>query len=327
MTGITRRYDSRSAAVCAVDLVVADGEIVAILGPSGCGKSTLLRLIAGLERADEGEIIIGGRRVNEIEPRDRDVAMVFQSYALYPHMTAFENVATPLRLRGIHNIADRVAAAAGRLGITGILDRTPRQLSGGERQRVALARALVREPLVFLLDEPLSNLDALLRECARSELKALFRQLRGTVVYVTHDQTEAMTLADRVAVMRAGRIEQVGAPEEIYRQPGTRFVAEFVGSPRMNLVDTDQGSVGVRPEDVDLGLDGEEAEVVLRESMGAHDLLTVRRGDRELRAHVRAGSALGTMVRVRIDPTRVHAFDVVGKRCAVTPAHRAALFP
>ena len=222
-----------------VSLAVADGEMLVILGPSGCGKSTLLRLIAGLERIDAGEIRIGGRRVNELEPMDRDVAMVFQNYALYPHMSVFDNMAYGLRNRRVPKpeIDRRVREAAAILGLADLLARKPRQLSGGQRQRVAMGRCIVREPLAFLFDEPLSNLDALLRGQMRLELKQLQRRLATTGVFVTHDQVEAMTLGDRMAVLNAGRVEQVGAPLEVYRRPATRFVAGFLGSPAMNLVE------------------------------------------------------------------------------------------
>jgi ABC-type sugar transport system ATPase subunit len=306
-----------------VSLDVADGEVVTVLGPSGCGKSTLLRLIAGLDRPDTGEIHIGGRSVDRLEPKDRDVAMVFQSYALYPHMTVYDNIAVALRLRRVPaaEVRSRVDAAARSLGIGHHLERRPRELSGGERQRVALARALVREPRVFLLDEPLSNLDALLREHARAELKALFRRTAATVVYVTHDQVEALTLSDRVAVMRAGRLEQVGTPAEIYERPATVFVAGFVGSPRMNLVaggllgEEEATTIGIRPEDVSLMADGTlEMEVVLREPLGRDHLLLLRRGTLELRALVPPGGAEGGSVRVARDPRRWHRFDASGRR-------------
>jgi len=236
--GLVKRFGS-TVAVDGVSLAVADGEVVALLGPSGCGKSTLLRLIAGLEAPDAGRVLVDGHDVTALAPAERDVAMVFQSYALYPHMTVEGNVAVPLRLRkvGGDEVRRRVAETAELLGIGHLLQRRPRQLSGGQRQRVALARAIVRQPRLFLLDEPLSNLDALLRERTRRELKLLFARLGTTVVYVTHDQAEAMTLAQRVAVLRDGRIEQVGPPQEIYRRPASRFVAGFVGSPGMNLLE------------------------------------------------------------------------------------------
>jgi multiple sugar transport system ATP-binding protein len=319
LSGLVRSYDGRARAVDGVSLDVADGEVLAVLGPSGCGKSTLLRLVAGLERPDAGEVFIGGRRMNDVEPRDRDVAMVFQSYALYPHLTAFENIAVPLRLRGAAGVRERVEAAAARLGLSGLLGRMPKDLSGGERQRVALARALVREPKAFLLDEPLSNLDAQLRERARAELKALFKQARATAIYVTHDQAEAMALSDRVAVMRAGRLEQVAAPEELYARPATVFVAGFVGTPRMNLLPGSvlgggAHTVGIRPEDVRVGEGPLEMSVVLREPLGAQAILTLRGGDLELRALVSPSAPVSGAVRVAIDPAKAHFFDQEGRR-------------
>ncbi|MBI2901441.1 MAG: ABC transporter ATP-binding protein, partial [Planctomycetes bacterium] len=305
--------------VCAMDLEVVDGELLVLVGPSGCGKTTTLRIIAGLEDPTEGEVWIGGRMVNGVAPKDRDVAVVFQSYALYPHMTVFDNIAAALRLRGTgrEEIRARVEKTAGNLGIAGHLRRFPRELSGGERQRVALARALVRQPRLFLLDEPLSNLDAQLRERARGELKALFKQLRATVVYVTHDQTEAMSLSDRVAVMREGTVEQVGTPEEIYGRPATVFVAGFVGSPRMNLFRRGEETVGIRPEDVRIADDGEiEMSVRLVEPLGPQRLLTLAGGGLELRALVPAGEPARPAVRVRLDPARLHRFGPEGRRVA-----------
>ena len=221
-----------------VDLEIADGEFVVFVGPSGCGKSTLLRTIAGLEEITEGEIAIGGRRVNDLSPSDRGIAMVFQSYALYPHMTVRENMAFGLKLAKTDKaeIDRRVTAAAETLNITDYLDRKPKALSGGQRQRVAIGRAIVREPQVFLFDEPLSNLDAALRVRMRYEFASLHERLKTTMIYVTHDQIEAMTLADRIVVLSAGRIEQVGAPMELYEHPKNLFVAEFIGSPKMNLI-------------------------------------------------------------------------------------------
>jgi ABC-type sugar transport system ATPase subunit len=312
---VTKSFGRETPAVRDVSLAVPDGEILTVLGPSGCGKSTLLRLVAGLEKADSGDISIGGRRVNDLEPKDRDIAMVFQSYALYPHMTVFDNIAASLKLRGVprDEIRSRVEESAGKLGIQSHLRRYPRELSGGERQRVALARTLVRKPHVFLLDEPLSNLDAQLRERTRGELKSLFKQLRATVVYVTHDQVEATTLSDRVAVMREGRIEQLGTPDEIYRRPATRFVAEFVGSPSINIVPEKDQCMAVRPEDVVLDPAGpHELQVVLRESLGAQQLLTLKSESMQLRALVPAAWAPVDRVRVRFEV--VHRFDREGRR-------------
>jgi sn-glycerol 3-phosphate transport system ATP-binding protein len=233
---------------------VADGEFVVIVGPSGCGKSTLLRMVAGLERISSGEISIGGRVVNELEPKDRDIAMVFQNYALYPHMSVRQNVAYGLKIRRMATpeIEARVKRAAEILELGPFLDRKPRELSGGQRQRVAMGRAIVREPAAFLFDEPLSNLDAKLRVQMRAELQALHRRLATTSLFVTHDQVEAMTLAQRMIVMNAGRAEQIGAPLEVYARPATTFVAGFIGSPPMNLIASKRSGedvlLGVRPE-------------------------------------------------------------------------------
>jgi multiple sugar transport system ATP-binding protein len=222
-----------------VDVGIADGEFVVLVGPSGCGKSTLLRMIAGLEHISGGEIAIGGRRVNDLPPKERDIAMVFQNYALYPHMTVRENMAFSMRLRKApdEEIERRVKEAADILGLVPYLERFPRQLSGGQRQRVAMGRAIVRHPQVFLFDEPLSNLDAKLRVAMRTEIKALHQRLKTTSVYVTHDQIEAMTMADRIVVMHDGRVEQVGTPLELYDRPDNLFVAGFIGSPAMNFIE------------------------------------------------------------------------------------------
>ncbi|MGH1508014.1 sn-glycerol-3-phosphate import ATP-binding protein UgpC [Ralstonia solanacearum] len=221
-----------------IDMEIGDGEFIVIVGPSGCGKSTLLRMVAGLEAITGGEVWIGDRVVNELEPAERDIAMVFQNYALYPHMTVFDNMAYGLKIRGLpkSEVQARVQQAAGILELGKLLDRKPRQLSGGQRQRVAMGRAIVREPAVFLFDEPLSNLDAKLRVQMRLELKELHRRLRTTSLYVTHDQVEAMTLADRMMVLNGGRVEQIGTPLEVYARPASTFVASFIGSPPMNLV-------------------------------------------------------------------------------------------
>ncbi|HSE97877.1 MAG TPA: ABC transporter ATP-binding protein, partial [Blastocatellia bacterium] len=235
---VTKRFGS-SLAVDSLDLEIDDGEFVVLLGPSGCGKTTTLRMLAGLEDASSGDILIGSERVNRVPARHRDIAMVFQNYALYPHMTVAQNIAYPLRVRHAtgQEIKTKVRRAADMLEIGPLLERRPRELSGGERQRVALARAIVREPRVYLMDEPLSNLDARLRVQMRGELKRLQRELGTTTVYVTHDQAEAMTLAHRVAVMRGGRLQQFDTPVSIYDRPVNRFVAEFVGSPSMNFIE------------------------------------------------------------------------------------------
>ena len=249
--GLRKSYDGgKSFALRGIDLATEEGEYVVLLGPSGCGKTTLLRTIAGLEQPTEGEVVIGGNVVNGLPPRARGIAMVFQSYALYPHKTVFANIVFPLRAEGMAKEERRRKAewAAGLLSIGHLLGRKPRQLSGGERQRVALARALVRDPSVFLLDEPLSNLDAKLRTSARDELKRFQQELGTTTVYVTHDQVEAMGLGDRIAVMYEGVIRQMGKPVEVYDNPADTFVATFLGSPPMNLVPRDGHLVGFRPE-------------------------------------------------------------------------------
>jgi multiple sugar transport system ATP-binding protein len=237
LRSVVKRFDDVEA-VRAIDLDIPNNEFVVLVGPSGCGKSTTLRMIAGLEEVTSGDIYIGGELVNDLPPKDRDIAMVFQNYALYPHMTAYENMSFGLRLRKFSKaeIRARVENAARILDITDLLDRRPKALSGGQRQRVAMGRAIVRNPKVFLFDEPLSNLDAKLRVQMRTEIKRVHQKVKTTTVYVTHDQVEAMTLADRVVVMNHGRIEQVGAPQELYHNPKTRFVAGFIGSPAMNFI-------------------------------------------------------------------------------------------
>jgi multiple sugar transport system ATP-binding protein len=284
---------------------VEDGEFLTLLGPSGCGKSTLLRLIAGLEQPTQGRVIIGGKTVNKEAPGDRNIAMVFQSYALYPHMSVRENIATALKLRKVprQEIENRLEAVARKLELQELLDRKPSQLSGGQRQRVALARALVREPDVFLLDEPLSNLDALLREQVRSQLKQIFKDQQKPVVYVTHDQTEAMTLSSKVAVLYDGLVQQLDPPHRIYTHPANQFVAGFVGSPQMNLLELQcegntailgnfkidlanlatipsQIVMGIRPEDIRLHPleDSQtiEGQVYLVEELGKEKLISVR---------------------------------------------------
>jgi multiple sugar transport system ATP-binding protein len=234
---VIKRYDEVEA-VRGIDLDIADHEFVVLVGPSGCGKSTTLRMIAGLEDITDGDIMIGGDVVNDVPPKDRDIAMVFQNYALYPHMTVAENMSFGLRLKHYPKaeITSRVTEAARMLDITDLIDRKPKQLSGGQRQRVAMGRAIVRNPKVFLFDEPLSNLDAKLRVQMRIEIKKVHQKVRTTTVYVTHDQVEAMTLADRVVVMNHGRIEQIGTPNDLYHKPATRFVAGFIGSPAMNFI-------------------------------------------------------------------------------------------
>ncbi len=235
---VRKVYDNGQVAVHGASFEIADGELMVLVGPSGCGKSTLLRMIAGLEEISEGHLLIGERRVNDVAPKDRDIAMVFQSYALYPHMTVAENLAFGLKLRGVPRaeIDQRVTAAAETLGMTHMLGKLPREMSGGQRQRVALGRALVREPSVFLLDEPLSNLDAKLRHSVRTEIGRLHRQLGATMIYVTHDQVEAMTLGQRIVVLKDGEIQQIDTPMALYEKPANLFVAGFLGSPAMNVL-------------------------------------------------------------------------------------------
>jgi multiple sugar transport system ATP-binding protein len=255
LQAVDKIYPGGVHAVRDVTLAVRDREFVVLVGPSGCGKSTLLRLVAGLENLSSGVIRIGGRVVNDLAPKDRDIAMVFQSYALYPHLNVFDNMALGLKLRKMPapEIERRVREAAAILGLEGLLERKPRQLSGGQRQRVAVGRAIVRQPQVFLFDEPLSNLDAKKRVQTRAEISQLHRRLQATIVYVTHDQTEAMTMGERIVVMQDGRVVQVGTPLEVYRAPGTRFVAEFIGSPSMNFLRgrwaTQDGALALRGDD------------------------------------------------------------------------------
>jgi multiple sugar transport system ATP-binding protein len=246
---ITKQFEGHLA-VDSIDLLVKESEFLVLLGPSGCGKTTLLRMLAGLERPTSGDVVIDDKVVTHLPPRARNIAMVFQSYALYPHLSVYKNIAFPLHAVGMakDEVRKKVEWAAGMFGIGRLLDRKPRQLSGGERQRVALARAVVREPVVFLLDEPLSNLDAKLRTAARDELQQFQRRLGTTTIYVTHDQVEAMGLGDRIAVLNLGRIHQIGTPLEVYAEPADTFVATFIGSPPMNLIETDRVITGFRPE-------------------------------------------------------------------------------
>jgi multiple sugar transport system ATP-binding protein len=330
-----------------ISFEIADGEFVVMVGPSGCGKSTLLRMLAGLEDITDGEISIDGRVVNELDSKDRDIAMVFQSYALYPHMTVSDNLGFSLRLRNADRtlINERVANAARILDLDKLLERFPRELSGGQRQRVAMGRAIVRDPKVFLFDEPLSNLDAKLRVAMRAEIKALHQRLKTTTVYVTHDQIEAMTMADRIVVMHDGIIEQIGTPLELFDHPGNLFVAQFIGSPSMNVV---QGTLrkgaagdrveaegqfwpapslagardgqavhyGIRPTDVEVcGADeGVPAQVIVVEPTGAETELLLQVGDAKMIVvtHGRTMVQPDDRVGLRIAPAKVHVFDQAG---------------
>jgi len=325
---------------------IHDGEFMVLVGPSGCGKSTLLRMLAGLEEISAGTIAIDGRVVNDMESKDRDIAMVFQSYALYPHMTVAENMAFSLKLRKapLATIQERVAKAAKILNLDPYLQRYPRELSGGQRQRVAMGRAIVRDPKVFLFDEPLSNLDAKLRVAMRGEIKALHQRLKTTTVYVTHDQVEAMTMADRIVVMHDGRVEQIGSPLELYDRPGNLFVAQFIGSPAMNVIegtvrrrngaaqveaaggvkwplgsaagaDGQRVAYGIRPEHLALagaGSAGSVAgEIIVVEPTGAETELLVQVGEEQivLVTHGRPVVNPGDKIGLAIDPAMVHVFD------------------
>ncbi|WP_283646555.1 ABC transporter ATP-binding protein [Marinovum algicola] len=310
-----------------IDIDIADGEFVVIVGPSGCGKSTLLRMVAGLETATSGEVRIDGKRVNDVEPMDRDIAMVFQNYALYPHMSVFDNMAYGLKIQKVAKpeIAERVQTAAKLLQLEPYLERKPRELSGGQRQRVAMGRAIVRKPAVFLFDEPLSNLDAKLRVQMRLEIKALQRELGVTSLYVTHDQVEAMTLADRMIVMNAGVADQIGAPLDVYADPATEFVAGFIGSPPTNFIDAAlldgerAGRIGIRPEHVRLAEQGRiEAVVVYAEALGAETLVHLRAGDgQQITVRQESGLAIpteGQSCGLAWDSAQVMRFDEAGLR-------------
>ena len=321
-----------------IDFEIADGEFVVLVGPSGCGKSTLLRMLAGLEDITGGEIAIDGVVVNDFESKDRDIAMVFQSYALYPHMTVRENMAFSLRLRKADKTTTdgRVENASRILNLDPLLDRYPRELSGGQRQRVAMGRAIVRDPKVFLFDEPLSNLDAKLRVAMRAEIKALHQRLKTTTVYVTHDQIEAMTMADRIVVMHDGIVEQIGTPLELFDHPGNLFVAQFIGSPSMNVfAATVRGGqveglgalwalpagcrvsegqtvkMGIRPTDLNLAAQGVPAKVVVVEPTGAETELLLEVGGQQmvLVMHGRTDAQADDVVHISVDPNKAHVFD------------------
>jgi sn-glycerol 3-phosphate transport system ATP-binding protein len=313
-----------------VNAEINDHEFIVIVGPSGCGKSTLLRMVAGLEEVSDGQISIGGKVVNELEPSERDIAMVFQNYALYPHMSVFDNMAYGLKIAKVpkDEIKTRVDKAAKILELGHLLDRKPRALSGGQRQRVAMGRAIVRQPQVFLFDEPLSNLDAKLRVQTRLEIQKLHRELGITSLFVTHDQVEAMTLAQRMMVMNAGRMEQFGTPEEVYNRPATTFVASFMGSPPMNLLkqapNADFGGkpgaiLGIRPEHLTVGATGWAVQVDTIEMLGAERLLYCRMGSEAI--IVRTDESLsmapeiGATIHVTPRADRLHWFDAeTGKR-------------
>ena len=348
LRGVTKSFGDVKV-IHGIDCAIEDGEFVVILGPSGCGKSTLLRIVAGLERAGSGDVRIGAERVNDVEPKDRNIAMVFQNYALYPHMSVYDNMAYGLKIRGTDKAETdrRVQEAARMLELTALLARKPRQLSGGQRQRVAMGRAIVRQPQVFLFDEPLSNLDAKLRVQMRLELQKLHRRLGVTSLYVTHDQVEAMTLGSRIIVMNSGRAEQIGTPAEVYHQPATLFVAGFIGSPPMNLLSgtvSADGSalsadglavqlpvpvpalagrqvvLGLRPEQLQLGGDALQVDVEMVESLGADHLIHARAGRCDL--VVRAGDApmpaAGARIGLGFATGAVHWFDPVSAQ-RITP--------
>ena len=323
LRGVTKAF-AAGTAVRDVSLEVADGELLVVLGPSGSGKSTVLRLIAGLEEPTSGEIHVGGRDVTHEPPQARDLAMVFQNYALYPHKTVRENLEFGLRVRRVApaQVRERVDRTARLLGMDALLGRKPSELSGGQRQRVALGRALVREPQAFLLDEPLSNLDPVLRAATRAELALLHRRLATTMVYVTHDQEEAMTLGSRIAVMRDGRLEQLGTPLEIFRRPANVFVATFIGTPAMNIWREGEHDVGIRPQDVELTAAGAgdiEGAIEIVERLGVSTVVHVQAGAPhvEILRIVVDGErpvAVGDRVGLRLRRDRLHSFDVATGR-------------
>jgi sn-glycerol 3-phosphate transport system ATP-binding protein len=305
------RVWGESRALDGITFSAEAGTFVVLLGPSGCGKSTTLRLIAGLDTPSAGVVRIGGRDVTHLPPAARGLSMVFQSYALFPHLTVAENIVFGLRVRKVPDRQAKLARVAGLLGLEKLLDRKPAQLSGGQQQRVALGRAIIAEAPVCLMDEPLSNLDAQLRGEMRREIRQLQRRLGITMVYVTHDQTEAMTMADRVVLLRNGRIEQVGTPEELYAKPATAFTASFIGAPPMNLMKANGVITGVRPEDMRLSRDGLEARVESVEYLGADSLVAAKAGDQSLLVRVPGRAALGAgdCVRVAWDRDSEHHFD------------------
>ncbi|MBN8751596.1 sn-glycerol-3-phosphate import ATP-binding protein UgpC [Xylophilus ampelinus] len=330
LRNVIKRYGKGAKAnqvIHGVSADIKDGEFVVIVGPSGCGKSTLLRMVAGLEEVSAGEIAIGSRVVNDVEPAQRDIAMVFQNYALYPHMSNFDNMAYGLRIQGVpkDEIKARVDKAAKILELGHLLERKPRELSGGQRQRVAMGRAIVRQPQVFLFDEPLSNLDAKLRAQTRLEIQKLHRELGITSLFVTHDQVEAMTLAQRIIVMNAGVMDQFGTPEEVYNTPATTFVASFIGSPPMNLLKQAPGVrtgqiLGIRPEHIVLDDSGWTVNIEQVELLGAERLIYGRIGDEQIIMRAdesQRAPKVGDTVRMAARPDKLHWFDAgSGKRAA-----------
>ncbi|RAW06434.1 sn-glycerol-3-phosphate ABC transporter ATP-binding protein UgpC [Halomonas elongata] len=348
LDALSKTYPNGFKALHGIDLAINDGELIVVVGPSGCGKSTLLRMLAGLESISDGELAIDGRRVNDLEPAERDIAMVFQNYALYPHMSVADNMGYALKNRGVPKAERRrkVEETARLIGLEALLDRRPRQLSGGQRQRVAMGRAIVREPKVFLFDEPLSNLDAKLRVQMRIEIRRLQKRLGVTAVYVTHDQVEAMTLADRLVVMNGGHIEQVGTPMHLYERPASRFVAGFIGSPAMNFLDArradgalvlpcgtriatshevhdDAVCLGIRPEHLSRVSEADDTTLTTRvelvEPLGADTLAHVRLDGQEEPLVARLDGvqpvAEGDTLYLRPDASRLHLFDLdTGRR-------------
>jgi multiple sugar transport system ATP-binding protein len=343
LKGISKRFGD-VVALSNINLSIDDGEFCVLLGPSGCGKSTLLQIVAGLTSQDEGSVFVNNQPVDHLSPRDRDVAMVFQSYALYPHMTVAQNLGFGLRMRGIHKdmIWKRITEAANLLGIHDLLKRRPRELSGGQRQRVAMGRALVRRPQLFLLDEPLSNLDAMLRINVRLELMRLHKQIQGTILYVTHDQVEAMTLGDKVVIMKAGSIHQIDQPAIIYDRPANTFVASFIGSPAMNLfkgnlIRAKRGfifqsadfslnlqdiplnfkentiEIGIRPEDIEISHESEnelKAKVEIISNVGSEKYIHTRIGSATITARARKEETFlsGETISLGINPSKLHIF-------------------
>ena len=322
LKNVTKIYDKKTV-INGVDLEIKDKEFVVLVGASGCGKSTILRMIAGLEEITGGEIYIGDKKVNDIPPKDRDIAFVFQSYALYPHMTVRENIAFGLKMRKVDKkiIEQKVQEAAAILDLTEYLDRKPKQLSGGQRQRVALGRAIVRNPKVFLMDEPLSNLDAKLRVQMRSEIKKLHEKLQTTFIYVTHDQTEALTMGDRIVVLDKGVIQQVDTPEEIYNNPKNTFVGGFVGSPQMNFINgADLGldpavTYGIRPEKMITGGNIKRTvDVEITELLGSERIVYFNIGNKKCSAKLPAEYNIEKTLDLSINESDMYKFDSEGKR-------------